>query len=186
MKQSAYYRRIRATFLDSPDRPSRTAYEGTGCDLDSRRWGGRSAESCGKQWTKIKSSCVKFHGWVERLKGMNLTGNPTGDEIKSCATNVYNNRSAMASQIYDIFNNSEYRIGSPFSFIECYEWFSKNSSVLDCGPSAITEDDAPVCQDIEEAFTDVVVADDVAGEVEIESGIRTRGKRLRPLGTKAA
>jgi hypothetical protein len=32
----------------------------------------------------------------------------------------------------------------------------------------------------------VVVADDVAGEVEIESGTRTRGKRMRPLGTKAA
>jgi hypothetical protein len=39
MKQSAYYRRMRATFLDSPNRPSRTAYEGTGCDLDSRRLG---------------------------------------------------------------------------------------------------------------------------------------------------
>jgi hypothetical protein len=50
----------------------------------------------------------------------------------------------------------------------------------------ITEDDAPVCQYIEETFTDVVVADDVAVEVEIESGTRTRGKRLRPLGTKAA
>jgi hypothetical protein len=92
----------------------------------------------------------------------------------------------MASHIYDIINNSEYRIGSPFPFIECYEWLSKNSSVLDCGPSAITEDDAPVCQDIEEAFTDVVVADDVAAEVEIESGTRTSGKRLRPLGTEAA
>jgi hypothetical protein len=34
--------------------------------------------------------------------------------------------------------------------------------------------------------TEVVVADDVAGEVEIESGTRTRGKRMRPLGTKAA
>jgi hypothetical protein len=117
---------------------------------------------------------------------MNLTGNPTGDEIKRCATNFDNNGSAMASHIYDIINNSEYRIGIPFPFIECYEWLSKNSSVLDCGPSAITEDDAPVCQDIEEAFTDVVVADDVAGEVEIESDTRTRGKRLRPLGTKAA
>jgi hypothetical protein len=49
MKQSAYYRRMRATFLDSTNRPSRTAYEGTGCDLDSSRWGGRSAESCEKQ-----------------------------------------------------------------------------------------------------------------------------------------
>jgi hypothetical protein len=117
---------------------------------------------------------------------MSLTGNPTSDEIKRCATNFYNNGSAMASHIYDIINNSEYRIGSPLPFIECYEWLSNNSSVQDCGPSAITEDNAPVFQDIEEAFTDVEVADDVAGEVEIESGTCTRGKRMRPLGTKAA
>jgi hypothetical protein len=129
MKQSVYYRRMRATFLDSPNRPSRTAYESTGCDLDSRRWGGRSAESCGKQWAKIKTSCVKFHSCIERLKGMDLTGSPTGDDIKRCATNLYNNGSAMASHVYDIINNSEYRIGSPFPFFECYEWLSKNSCV---------------------------------------------------------
>jgi hypothetical protein len=104
---------------------------------------------------------------------MDLTGSPTGDDIKRCATNLYNNGSAMASHVYDIINNSEYRIGSPFPFFECYEWLSNNSCVLDSLPLAITEDDVPACKDIDDDVTDVVVTDDVAGEVEIDSGTRT-------------
>jgi hypothetical protein len=48
MKQSEYSRRIRAKSLKSPNRPSGIAYDGSGCEMDSRRWDGRAAESCGK------------------------------------------------------------------------------------------------------------------------------------------
>jgi hypothetical protein len=47
MRQAQYARRIRAGLLRDP--------------LDRRRWDGRTGVSCGKQWTKIKAACVKFH-----------------------------------------------------------------------------------------------------------------------------
>jgi hypothetical protein len=45
--------------------------------LDRRRWDDRTGVSCGKQWTKIKAACVKFHACGERIRRMEHTGAPT-------------------------------------------------------------------------------------------------------------
>jgi hypothetical protein len=208
MKQSEYSRRIRAKFLKSPSRPTGIAYDGSGCEMDSRRWDGRSAESCGKQWSKIKSPCVKFHSCMERLKGMELTGNPTEDDFKRCAISLYNSGSATTSHLYDVINNAEYRIGNLFPFLECYDWLSTSSSILNCSPVDIHVVATPDQQNAGKDVADIS-ADD-AGRVESYEASKGRGgdiqgsrdvcsshaeltttgsvhgKRSRPIGTKAA
>jgi hypothetical protein len=175
--------------------------------MDSRRWDDRSAESCGKQWSKIKSSCVKFHSCMERLKGIELTGSPTDDDCKRCATSLYNSGSAMASNLNDVINNAEYRIGNFFPFLECYDWLSTSSSILNFSPvdihvvatpdhqnaekdvADISEDDAGRGESYEESDGrggDIQGSSDVcSSHAELTINGSVRGKRSTHIGTKA-
>jgi hypothetical protein len=101
---------------------------------------------------------------MERLKGMELTGSPTDDDFNRCATSLYNSGSAMTPHIYDVISNAEYRIGNLFPFLECYDWLSTSSSLLNCSPVDTHVVATPYHQNAEKNVADISADDACRGE----------------------
>jgi hypothetical protein len=134
MRKAEFHRRLQARLRASSHRPvDACTLEGTGCPLDKRRWEGRSPESVGKQWDKIKSACTKMYSVVKRIDRMELTGGQTADDLWRCALAVYNEGSSMMSHLYDISNNPKYKVGPEFPFRTSYDHLAKRTTILDCG-----------------------------------------------------
>jgi hypothetical protein len=101
MRKAEFHRRLQARLRINVNRPTDACtLEGTGCPLDKRRWEGRSRESVGKQWDKIKAACTKMFSVVRRIDAMELTGGQTADNLWRCALAVYNEGSPMMSHLY--------------------------------------------------------------------------------------
>jgi hypothetical protein len=109
MRKAEFHRRLHARLRVSSHRPvDACTLEGTGCPLDKRRWEGRSLESVGKQWDKIKSACTKMYSVVKRIDAMELTGGQTAYDLWRCVLAIYNEGSSMMSHLYDLSNNPKY------------------------------------------------------------------------------
>jgi hypothetical protein len=109
MRQAQYARRIRPEFIRDPLRPAKACtQDGTGGALDRRRWDSRTGVSCGKQWTKIKVACVKFHACGERIRRMELTWAPTKEDIARCALPWYNLGAGLTSRLNDVIRAKSY------------------------------------------------------------------------------
>jgi hypothetical protein len=103
---------MRAEFVRDPLRPAKACtQDGTVGALDRRRWDGRTGVSCGKQWTKSKAACVKFHECVERIRRMELTWAPTKQDIARCAPALYNLGAGVTSRLYDVIRAKSYPVG---------------------------------------------------------------------------
>jgi hypothetical protein len=196
MRKAEFHRRLQARLRSSSRRPrDACTLEGTGCPLDKRRWEGRSPESVGKQWDKIKSACTKMYSVVRRIDAMELTGGQTADDLWRCALAVYNEGSSMMSHLYDISNNPKYKVGPEFPFRTSYDYLSKRTTILNCGGTNELRPEISNDNAINDEVTDaaVIVEDsaqsrrqdwdqdpegeekDISGTVVNDSGSRTRG-----------
>jgi hypothetical protein len=134
MRQAELGRRLRAEFLRDPGRPPDSGTQtGTGGDLDIRRWEGRLAGACLKQYQKIKAECCGFYAASKRIEAMELTGSPGEEQLSRCALAIYNCGSKLISHVYDIINNPNYIIGKEFPYQLCYDWLRRYTSLLECG-----------------------------------------------------
>jgi hypothetical protein len=134
MRQAELGRRLRAEFLRDPGRPPDSGTQtGTGGDLDIRRWEGRLAGACLKQYQKIKADCCGFYAASKRIEAMELTGSPGEEQLSRCALAIYNCGSKLISHVYDIINNPNYIIGKEFPYQLCYDWLRRYTSLLECG-----------------------------------------------------
>ena len=91
MTLSEYARRIKSKFVVFPKRPANACMlDNSGCEQYARHCWGSSAESCGKKWSKIKSSCIKLHACVLRVRRFERTGGPSNDDLTRCTVAFYN------------------------------------------------------------------------------------------------
>ena len=82
--QSTLGQKIRDQFIKNSSKDAMTT-EDSGV-LDKRRWGGRTPDACIKMWKKVRAACTKFLAIKLRIDGMDLTGNPTDEDILRCCT----------------------------------------------------------------------------------------------------
>lgn len=144
MKQVTYFNKIKAEFVKDNGKPE-NAYTGgkDGGQLDERRWNEITADSCLKKWNKVKSACTSYHNCVKRVEAIHLTGSPTSADVKRCTVVLYNDGCAVQSHFYGIIRNPKYWIGKAFPYDACYEFFSKNTPILECDgvPKSDNDDD---------------------------------------------
>jgi hypothetical protein len=119
MRQAQYARCVRAEFIRDPLRPAEACtQDGTGGAVDRRLWDGPTGVSCGKQWTKIKEACIKFHACGERIRRMELTGAPTKEDIARCVLALYHLGAGVTSRLYDVVRAKSYPVGKEFPYMQ--------------------------------------------------------------------
>lgn len=132
-------RRIRSHFLNDKSRPTDACSTRDKGPLDSRRWDGRSAAACHKQWDNLRRECTKFKGCMQRVKNMKLTGNPTEEDLFRCASLLFSDGGKSVSHLYDCIRNPAYHISKPFKHEGTFYFLDTHSSLLDA--SGVIEDD---------------------------------------------
>jgi hypothetical protein len=206
VSSAVYARRILGSFARLAPSGSRTKPLSKD-ELDYRRWGGNGANSCIRQWTKIKKEYTAYHAAVGRVESLELTGNPTSDEISRVVLAFFNQGSGILSHAYDIVRNPSYLIGKPFPFHSCYTYLLLDSFLLlECAGDSTASGGVPstsstVCaREQGENLADNEILDDLndgqnVGD-EIENSVRSSltgpdssllnaaRRRGRPLGSK--
>lgn len=132
-------RRIRSHLLNDKARPDDACTTRDKGLLDSRRWDGRSAAACHKQWDNLRRECTRFKGSLQRVKNMQLTGNPTDDDLFRCASLLFSDGSKAVSHLYDCIRNPDYHISKPFKHAKTFLFLDSHSTLLDAG--GIMEED---------------------------------------------
>jgi hypothetical protein len=205
MSMADYGRRIQKLFLRDERPVDACSQEGTGSALNQRRWDGRTAISCRKQWIKVKSACVGLHASMNRVRAANLTGAPTNDEYMRCVEAVHCMGSAVMSHLYDVINNPGYLIGKQFPFTTSYEFLSTKTTLLDCAGTAESRMSGSDGEDIEPGHIKVGVLEcqgstntgagnfdrnqdvsDLEKYLTVDEGNGSSSLRQRPQGHKSA
>jgi hypothetical protein len=123
MSSTVYARRILGAFARLAPSGSRTKTLSKD-EFDSRRWGGRSADSCIRQWTKIEKECAAYHAAVGRVESLALTENPTSEEISRVVLAFFNQGSGILSNArHRAESVISYRQTVSISFLLCVSIF---------------------------------------------------------------
>ncbi|PXF40874.1 hypothetical protein BWQ96_09419 [Gracilariopsis chorda] len=166
MSAAQLSRRIRSTFIKDRERPAHACSFGNkGGPMDARRWDGRPAEACLKQWVKVRREATKFKDARDRVPAMELTGNPDDDVLDHCAQLIYSEGGRVVSHLYDCIRHPDYYIKKPFPFFAAYQLLSSKNTLLDA--VGATKEDSE-------------------GKDEREESVKVKKKNARPLGVKAA
>ncbi|PXF42116.1 hypothetical protein BWQ96_08148 [Gracilariopsis chorda] len=124
-------RRIRSVFIKDNGRPQHAcSLRRTGCELDQRRWDGRSADGCRKYWDRIRAECTRFKACYDRVIAMNLTGNVGPEDLIRCAALIYSDGSNSVSHLYDCVRNPNYHIAKRFKFKTSFTFLNENTILL--------------------------------------------------------
>ena len=132
---AALSRRIRSCFLARAP-PAAGSKLDSWCDLDPRRWAGRTSRACKERWDTIKAACIIYKLAVDFVEGANMTGNRTAAEKARCYLACYNahvDKSGMGSRskhLTTISRDAFYPIGPPFEYLPCYRVLIKNTDLL--------------------------------------------------------
>ncbi|PXF42052.1 hypothetical protein BWQ96_08220 [Gracilariopsis chorda] len=143
---------IRESFLEDYTRPKDACRGGKrGGVLDELHWDGRKAESCLKQWKKMRKECSSFHSAMKRVEAVELTGSWTSQYLDRCATAFHNLGGRVTSHLYDITCNPKYVIGKPFAYPDVYTFLSEKTIILDnCGQTENALDDGLDVHEVEQ------------------------------------
>jgi len=121
-------RRIGRVFIGDKSRPVDSGrMSKTGCNLDTRRWDGRSSDACLKQWETVRRECGKFKGGFERVFAMELTGNPAREDMLRCAELLYSDGSKATSHLYDCIRNPAYHVKKRFKYMGAFTFLDKHT-----------------------------------------------------------
>jgi hypothetical protein len=127
MKRAQYERRMRAEMLRDPGKPV-LGDNNNGGPRDARRWEGRTAVACSKQWMKVKSRYTSLHGCSKRLSSRSWTGHPSPQDMKSAVVALYNKN--PFSTIQAILLDPQHYNSPVFLFMECYDFLEANSTLI--------------------------------------------------------
>lgn len=58
--------------------------KGTGSDLDTRRWKGRTGRPCKSRWDVVTAACTGYEQAVEFVAVARVTGNLKPEELQRC------------------------------------------------------------------------------------------------------
>lgn len=72
--------RLRSAFLKHKP-PNAWSSESEGGDLDLWWWNRRTLDAFPKIWKEIIADCIRFRAIQERISGLQLTENPSNDEL---------------------------------------------------------------------------------------------------------
>ena len=143
MSAAELARRIRIRFVKDKCRPIHACtLQKTGCNLDSRRWDGRSSEGCKKFWERIRADCTRFKGCHDRVLALKLTGNPSDADIMRCADFIFSEGSTAMSHLYDCVRNEHYHIAHPLKYKEAYSFLLANTTLLNAADIRQNDDES--------------------------------------------
>lgn len=138
MSMTQLGRKIRASFIKDEARPAQACTTTKdGGAFDQRRWDGRSAEACLKMWKRLRKACTKFKAIYTRIENLQLTGNPTEEELWRCASLEFSEGTQMLGHLYDCVRNPRYLIRKPFSFGHAYVFLDKCTKFISAGPMQV-------------------------------------------------
>ena len=134
-------RKIRSEFIQNPMKPKEACTSNDKGPFDSRRWDGRSAVACGRQWETLRRECTRFKGCHDRIKNMKVTGNPTEEDLFRCASLIYSDGGKSISHVYDCVRNPHYHISKPFKLDKPYHFLSTETKILDASSARVEVDE---------------------------------------------
>ncbi len=124
-------RKIRSAFVKDRLRPEQACTTSKDGGLfDQRRWDGRSADACHKQWIKLRKECTRFKSIRDRIVSLELTGNPTNEELDRAASLEYSESCNSKSALYDCIRNPKYHIKKPFVHLKQYQYLNDHTQLL--------------------------------------------------------
>lgn len=83
-----------------------------------------------KQWARVRRECSKFKSVRDRISAMQLTGNPSDDDLDRYAQLVFSEGGTVTSHLYDCIRNPHYIISKPFPFVDAYKHLDLHTTLL--------------------------------------------------------
>ena len=130
MSKAEMGRRIRSVIIKHELRPDDACTTRDSGDLDVRRWDGRSSDACRKMWMTVRADCTKYYSARKKVDAIELTGNPTDEDMERCYQLVYYKGSEAMSHLYDCVRNKKYFVGKHFKFVTPFKFLESNTQLI--------------------------------------------------------
>lgn len=125
---------------------------GTGRELDTQPWEGRTGRECKNRWDLVKAACIVYEQAVEFVAAARVTGNPKPEELQRCHLACYYahqdgpGKGARTKHLTAIAMDKHYPVGEPFEYFHSWEHLSENTNLLQTGAvivDTVTEEADP-------------------------------------------
>lgn len=181
--------RLRARFLERA-RPQNGTESGTGTELDSRRWEGRTGRACKTRWDMVKAASFVYEQAVEFVAAARVTENPKPEQLQRCHVACYNahhdglGMGARTKHLTAIAMDEHYPVRDPFEIFECWRFLSENTTLL-----KTTAENVGVGAGVGEAVSGAAAptaAPHGAAQTVVDAGAADPERAARPQKGKAA